>query len=135
VARLKGKGGRISVFKGREARLNRAIFRILALKGPLAIWDIHKQVKAQRGLRHFRYPSVLKRVRALEELGYVQKIGTRKTKAGREASVYRLTAKAQLAVLLDSKNLDKFFTKLDEAAASAILDAVKKAQIFLDSEK
>jgi len=123
------------VFKGREAKLNSAIFQILALKSPLTIYDIHKQVKTRRGLRHFRYPSILKRVRSLQEQGYLKKTGARKTKAGREASVYTLTAKAQLAVVLDSINLDKFFTRVDEATASAILVAIKKAQILLNSEK
>ena len=48
----KRKSGRLQVFKGREAKLNRAIFQILALKGPLIIYDIHKEVKVQKGLKH-----------------------------------------------------------------------------------
>ena len=135
MARSKRKTAELSVFKGREAKLNHAIFQILATKGPLTIYDIHKEVKAQRGLRHVRYASVLKRVRALQEPGYLEKTGARKTKAGFKASVYGLTAKAQLAVLLDSINLDEFFTKVDEATASAVLAAIKKSQIFLDFQK
>jgi DNA-binding Lrp family transcriptional regulator len=122
----KRKRGRLSVFRGREAKLNRAIFHILALKGPLTIYDIHKEVKTRRRLRDIRYPSVLKRVRALEEPGYVKKIGARRTKAGFEASIYGLTAKAQLAVLLDSMNLDEFLTEVDETTTLAILAAIKK---------
>jgi len=122
----KRKRGRLSVFKGREAKLNLAIFLILALKGPLTIYDIHKEAKTRKRLRHVRYPSVLKRIRALEEPGYVKKIGARKTKAGFKASIYGLTAKAQLAVLLNSINLDEFLTKVDETTASAILATIKK---------
>jgi len=124
VARLKGKGGRLQVFKGREAKLNRAIFHILALKGPQTIYDIHKEMKTPRKLKHVRYASVNKRVRALEEPGYVKKIGSKKTKAGFKASIYELTAKAYLAILLNSINLNKLVTRADEATASAILAAV-----------
>jgi hypothetical protein len=37
---------KLQVFKGREAKLNKAIFTILAHKGPLTIYDTHKEVKA-----------------------------------------------------------------------------------------
>jgi len=118
------KSGRLQVFKGREARLNYAIFHILALKGPQTIYGIHKTVKTRRRLRHVRYASVNKRVRALEESGYINKIGAKKTKAGFEASIYELTAKAYLAILLNSINLDELVTQVDEATASAILAAI-----------
>ena len=121
MARLKGKGGRISVFKGREAKLNRAIFHILAFKGPLTIYDIHKIVKTRRRLKHVRYASVNKRVRSLEESGYTKKMGVKKTKAGFEAFIYELTAKAYLAILLNSTSPDEILMRADEATASAIL--------------
>jgi len=124
VERSKRNCGRISVFKGREARLNFAVFHILALKGPQAIYDIHKELKARKGLRYIRYATVNKRVRLLKESGYINKIGVKKTKAGFEASIYELTARAYLAILLNSINLDKLVTRVDEATASAILAAV-----------
>jgi DNA-binding Lrp family transcriptional regulator len=127
VARLKGKGGRISVFKGREARLNRAIFHILALKGPQTIYDIHKEIKTRRRLRHVRYATVNKRVRALTESGYIKKTGAKKTKAGFKASIYELTARAYLAILLNSINLDDLLKRVDEATASAILGNIMRA--------
>jgi DNA-binding Lrp family transcriptional regulator len=124
VGKGKRKSGRLSVFKGREARLNRAIFHIFALKGSLTIYDVHKEVKAQRELRQTRYANVNKRVRALEESGYIKKTGIKKTKAGFQASTYDLTTKAYLAILLNSINLDKLVTQVDEATASTILTAV-----------
>ena len=84
MARRKDKGGRLSVFKGREARLNRAIFHILALKSPLITYDIHKEIKAQKGLKHTKYTNVLRRIRALEESGHLEKAGIRKTLPGSE---------------------------------------------------
>jgi len=121
VERSKRNCGRISVFKGREARLNFAVFHILALKGPQTIYDIHKELKAQKGLRYIRYATVNKRVRALEESGYVKKIGIKKTKAGFDASTYELAAKAYLAILLNSVSLEELLTRLDETAANLIL--------------
>jgi hypothetical protein len=124
VARLKSKGGRISVFKGREAKLNRAIFQILALKGPQTIYDIHKEAKAQKGLKQTRYASVNKRVRALEELDYINKVGIKKTKAGFEASIYELSVKAYLSMILNVINLDNLLMRVDEATAQTILGAI-----------
>jgi len=124
VAMLKGKGGRISVFKGREAKLNYEIFHILALKGPQTIYDIHKEVKTRRRLRHVRYATVNKRVRTLEKSRYIKKIGSKKTKAGFKASIYEVTARAYLAILLNSVNVEDMLKRLDEATASAILAAI-----------
>jgi DNA-binding PadR family transcriptional regulator len=121
VPRRKRKTGRISVFKGREARLNRAIFHVLALKGPHTIYDIHKTVKTRKRLRHVRYPSVNKRVRSLEETGYIEKIGVKKTKTGSQAIIYDLAARAYLAMLLNSIKLDKLVMQVDEVAALIIL--------------
>ena len=120
----KPKNTRLSVFKGREARLNHAIFHILALKGPQTIYDIHRELKARKGLRYIRYATVNKRIRLLKESGYINKIGVKKTKAGFQASVYELTARAYLAMLFNFINLDDLLMKVDEATASAILAAI-----------
>jgi len=124
VAKDKRNAGRISVFKGREAKLNKAIFHVLALKGPQTIYGIHKEIKTQRGFRNTRYASVNKRVRFLEESGYIKKIGIKKTKAGFEASIYELNVKGYLAILLNQINLDDFLKRVDDAAASTILGAI-----------
>jgi len=79
-----------------------------------------KTVKTRRRLRHVRYATVNKRVRSLEESSYLNKIGVKKTKAGFEASIYELTAKAYLAILLNSINLDELVMRTDETTASAI---------------
>lgn len=115
------KNTNLSVFKGREARLNHAIFRILSLKSPQTIYDVHEQVRAHRGLRYTRDASVNKRVRALEDSGYVKKACAKRTKAGFEALTYELSAKAYLAILLDSVSLEELLTRADETAANEIL--------------
>jgi DNA-binding Lrp family transcriptional regulator len=121
---LKGKGERLQVFKGRKAKLNHAIFHILALKGPQTIYDIHKQVKTQKRLRHVRYATVNKRVRTLEKSGYINKTGAKKTKAGFEASIYELSVKAYLSMILNVISLDNLLMRVDEATAHTILGAI-----------
>jgi len=124
VPRRNRKTGRISVFKGRKAKLNRAIFQILAGKGPLTIYDIYRALKTQRRRKHVRYPSINKRVRFLEETGYIKKIGVKKTKAGFQAIMYDLAIRAYLSILLNSINLDELVMRIDEATASAIMAAI-----------
>ena len=118
------KSGRLQVFKGRKAKLNHAIFHILALKGPLTIYDVYKRVRTRRLLKRTRYATVNKRVRSLEESGYIKKIGIRKTKAGFGAAIYELAAKAYLATMLDSIDLEDIIMRVDEATASAIIAAI-----------
>jgi len=124
VSRRKAKSGKLSVFKGREARLNKAIFHILALKSPQTIYEISKEVKAQRGLKHTKYTNINRRVKVLEEYGYIKKVGTRKTQAGFQASLYQLTVRAYLAILFNRVNLDNLIQKANEESILAILAAI-----------
>jgi hypothetical protein len=121
VARLKKNHGRLSVFKGREAKLNRAVFQSLALKGAQTIYDIHKHVKTFRGLKYTYYGNVNKRVRALQQLGYVKESNIKSTKAGFEATEYELTTRTYLALMLDSIDLEDLLDRMDEDVASEIL--------------
>ena len=124
MERSKGNCGRISVFKGREAKLNFAVFQVLALKGPLIIYDVHKEVKAQKGLKHTKSTNVLRRIKALEESGYLEKAGTRKTLPGSERVLYKLSSKTYLALLLSKINLDSFIQTAHEDAIIAMLAAI-----------
>lgn len=135
MARVRKKRGKPSVFKGREAKHNYAIFQILALKGPLTIYDIHKEVKTLRAFRYVRYASVNKRVRSLEELGYIGKIGVKKTKAGFEASRYELTARAYLAILLSQIDLDRFVEEAGDEAVLSALAALSSVAKLLSVER
>ena len=124
MSRRKAKSGRLSVFKGREARLNKAIFHILALKSPQTIYEVSKEVKAQRGLKHTKYTNINRRVKVLEEYGYIKKVGTRKTQAGFQASLYQLTVRAYLAISFNRVNLDNLIKKANEESILAILAAI-----------
>jgi len=107
---------RISIFKGREARLNKAIFWILAQQGPLNTYNIWRKVRAQRDFSYIRYHVVNRRVRALREQGYIEKHGEKRAeKIDLMAPLYQLTARAYLAMLLNEINLDHFIEKATEA--------------------
>jgi hypothetical protein len=120
----KPKNTRLSVFKGREARLNRAIFQSLALKGAQTIYDIHKNVRKFRRMKCTHYGNVNKRVRALQQLRYIKEVNVKSTKAGFQATEYELTTKTYLALMLDSINVEDLFSHMDEDIASDILAAI-----------
>ena len=123
-----GKGnrnvGRISLFKGREARLNHTIFQTLAKNDPLTIYEVHKQIKSLRGFRHTKYTNVNRRVRTLEESGYLEKAGIRSTQAGGQATLYQLTTRAHVALLLSQISPDTFTKEADEDTLIAELAAL-----------
>jgi len=125
VARRKGKTGRLSVFKGKEAKLNRAVFHVLALKSPQATWDIFRQLQKRKDLAHVKYSVLIRRVQALQELDYLMKVGERKTKPGSETALYQLTPRAELAVALDQINLDKFIREAEYYRIISALEAFR----------
>ena len=65
MAKGKARSGRLSVFKGHEARLNKAIFHILALKSPQTIYDIYCLIVKDMLLTGFDAPT--------EQVMYVDK--------------------------------------------------------------
>jgi len=115
---------RITVFKGRDARLNRAIFWILAQQGPLTIYDIWRKLRIQRDFAYIPYNTVNRRVRALEKQGYIEKSGERKTKTGLVAILYLLTHRAYLAILIDRMDLDTFIEKAPYASILSVIEAI-----------
>ena len=112
---------RVSVFKGKTFKLTKAIFWILAYKQPLTIYEVYKQVRKWRELKHVKYSVVNVRMRTLEERGYVEKKGKKKTKAGFEAFLYQLTYRAYLAMILNKLNVDDFIEKADEESLISAL--------------
>ncbi|MEM3696748.1 MAG: hypothetical protein QXQ94_04490 [Candidatus Bathyarchaeia archaeon] len=102
---------RVSIFKGREARVNKAIFRTLAMQSPLTIYDIWRKLRTQSDFAYIRYHIVNRRVRTLKEQGVIEKIGERKTKNGFQAILYQLTLRAYSSILLDKLDMDFFLKK------------------------
>jgi hypothetical protein len=114
LARKKGKGTELSVFKGREARLNRTILQTLVAKGPQIIYDITKAIRQQKGLRHTKYTNVSRRVKALQQQGFLEKAGCRDTQPGVKGTLFQPTTRAHVALLLNQINLDTFIQEADE---------------------
>ena len=119
---------RLSVFRGREAKLNRAIFQVLTEESPQAMWDILRNVGKIRGFKRTKYAVINTRIKALEDEGYLNKTGTRDTKQGGKTILYELCAKTKLAILLDSKNIDDILNQLDEKSALTILTIIRSCK-------
>jgi len=124
VSKRKAKSGKLSVFKGREAKLNKAIFYILAHKSPQIIYDVTKVIRKQKGFRHTKYTNVSRRVKALEQLGYLEKAGSRNTQAGPQGMLYQPTTRAHVALFLNQVNPDTFIKEADEDTLMAELTAL-----------
>ncbi|MCJ7614341.1 hypothetical protein MUO71_06240 [Candidatus Bathyarchaeota archaeon] len=116
---------RLSVFKGREAKLNHAIFQVLTQKSPQTAWDIFSQFTKQKDLSHLKYWVLIRRIKNLYESDYLMKVGETKTMPGTETGLYQLTPRAELAMALDQINLDTFIT---EANYSRIFNALEAFQ-------
>jgi hypothetical protein len=128
VAKRKGNSVRLSVFKGREAKLNHAIFQILAIKGPLTIYEVCKEVRALRHLKHTKYTNVNRRVRVLESSGYLERAGTRETQAGFKATLYQPSTRGYLALMLNQINIETILQKADKTTILNLLAALTSAR-------
>ena len=123
MARAKRNHGRLSIFKGREAKLNYAVFQVLSQKGPQTTWEVFKQFKKQKDMAHLTYSVLIRRVKALQESDYLMKVGERKTRLGSETALYQLTPRAELAMVLKQINLDKFIKEADYHRILTALEA------------
>ena len=121
---------RLSVFKGREAKLNRTILLILAQESSLNIWRVYKRVREVRGLRHTRYRVVNRRMKDLEHEGYIEVCGQKETPQGLKANLYQLTVKTYLAFLLGTVSLDTLIQQANDADAITLLAALSSVIRF-----
>jgi DNA-binding Lrp family transcriptional regulator len=127
LAPKQSKGTKLSVFKGREAKLNRAIFQTLSKNGPQVKYELYKQVTKLRGLKRVHFPAVSKRVNILEESGYLRKCGTRVTKNGAVGVIYEIKKSALLALVLDSVCLDDLLCNIEDESAEIISNEIQKS--------
>ena len=121
LTRKKSKGTELSVFKGREAKLNRAILQTLFRQSPQIIYDITKAIQKQRGFRRTKYTNVSRRVKALEQQGYLEKAGSRETQPGSQGKLYQPTTRAQVVFLMNQVDPEIFVKEADEDALIAEL--------------
>jgi predicted transcriptional regulator len=126
LARKKGKGTELSVFKGREAKLNRAIIQALATKEPQTTRELRKRIAQTKGLKHTSYSTVNKRVRSLAESGYLRKAAV-KERTGGITNYYELRPKAYLATFLNSTRTEDMLARVNDATALTVLGALFSA--------
>ena len=99
MVRTRTKGTELSVFKGREAKLNRAIIKTLAIKTPQSTRELYKKAIYSKTLRNTSYSTVNKRVRELEKTGYLKKAAV-KERPGGITNYYELSPKGYLVLEL-----------------------------------
>jgi hypothetical protein len=125
----KGKDTELEVFKGREAKLNLAIFHALSQKeAPLAVWNILGIITDLRGFKRTKFSVVNERVKALVMQGYVRGAGVRDRKQGGETVLYELTVRAELALALYFESMETILVELDESAALTMLSVIVSRQ-------
>ncbi len=115
MAPKKSRGTSLAVLKGRKADLTQAILQIMSIKA-LVKYDVHKAVVNQ-GFKDTHYGTVKKRIKILEETGYIKQAGARKTQPGSEGILYEATFKALAVLKLSTTDLDKWLQHMDEATA------------------
>ncbi len=96
----------------------------LPSKAPSQSTSITKEIKSQRGFRHANYASISRRVRSLEERTYLDKAGVRKTQTGSQATLYQLTLRAHVAIMLNQFKPETFIKEADEDTLTAELVAL-----------
>ena len=126
MARKKSKSTELAVFKGRKAELTHAILQILS-KEVLVKYDVHKIITNQ-GFKDTRYGTIKKRIKILEETGYLKEVGVRKTQPGSEGILYEATFKALAAMKLNTTNLEDLFRDMDEVSALELLALLTRLQ-------
>lgn len=114
----------LSVFKEREAKLNRAIIFVLNQRGSMVIYDITKLLRKQKTFRYTRYTTVNRRVKALKASGYLEEAGTRKVRSGQQSTLYQATTRAQVALIFSRISLDEFIKTADEETLETELSAL-----------
>ena len=123
----KSKGIVVEPFVGRGAPLNRAIIYVLGCKQPQTTRQISKSVKSIPDFKDKSASTVNKRVRDLEEHGYLQKVQVTQ-RVGGITNYYELTPQADLNRFLDTTNPSDLFRGLSREISTIILADLIKAK-------
>jgi len=115
---------KLSLFKGREARLNKIILLILGRECCLNIWQVYKRVSETRGFRHTRYHVINRRIRDLEQEGFIEVTMVKETPQGQKVKYYQPTTKTHLAFLLNTINLDQLIQSANNTEIITLLAAL-----------
>lgn len=111
---------KLSIFSGREAKLNRAVILAFGNNEKLSTRQIYQKIIQNKELRKTSYSTVNKRVRNLEQSGYLRKAST-KSRLGGLTNIYELRPKAYLAIFFDSNPIDHLLKDISDESALALL--------------
>lgn len=121
----KDESFKLSIFKGREAKLNRAIINVFESEETKSTRQIYKKIIQNKELKNTNYSTVNKRIRNLEKTGFLKKTLTQK-RSGGITNYYQLQPKALLAKFLDDHNTKDLFENIDDESAIEILNVLIK---------
>ena len=118
----KGKGTRLEVFSGKEARLNRVILLILCSGQLLTKYDLFLKIKSMKGFRHRDSKTVYRRIDALAQDGWITQKGTRPAKVQGDSILHELTLKGKAALKLDEKSIEEFLKTATDEQLTKFMD-------------
>jgi hypothetical protein len=124
VTRKRAKGTELAVFSGRQAKLNLMIFLILSSNKFLTSYGIYLKIRSIKGYRHTKRQSVDRRVKVLCQQGWLQKEGIRPAKAHFLSPLYKLSIRAQAALILSKKDLNCFLQTAPETNVKMLIDTL-----------
>ena len=123
MARNKGRGTKLEVFSGKQAKLNRIVTLLLrSSKTPLTKYDIYKQIHNIKGYKHHDSRTVYRRINALIGEGLIAKVGSRPGQVEGESVLYDLTLYGKASLRGDEKSMEVFLQTATEEELSKFLD-------------
>jgi len=118
------KGTKLEVFSGREAKLNLTIFLTLRPNQTLTSYDLYSEIRGIKGYRNTKRQSIDRRVKMLYQQGWLKKDGTRPAKAHFDSPLYKLSIRAQAAMVLSKKDLNDFLLTAPETTLQTFVTSI-----------
>jgi len=115
---------KLSVFSGREAKLNKVILLILTQECPQSIRQVYKGVITLKDFDHTRYRVVNRRMKSLEKEGFIEQIITEKKSQWFVAKLFQPTIRAYTALVLEAVNYNALIQSTKEAELTALLATI-----------
>jgi hypothetical protein len=126
---------KISIFKGREAKRNSAIFNCLQTNGAQTVGELQRHLNKQKDFEGTYYASINKRIHCLESAGYIIQGGYKESQSGFKAKLYKLHAKAELAIFLNQTNPEIVLNNISENDATIVLTTLVEIVGHTQKEK
>lgn len=121
MTRKRGASVELSVFSGREAKLNRVIFLVLNTKNPLTSYDVYLGLRRIKGFRNVKHQSVDRRMKALCAQRWIITCGIRPAKAHFLSPLYTLSIRAKVVLALNKTNLNIFIQVANESDLEIVI--------------